>query len=217
MGRERNDWPIGKGLALVMVAIAALILIALKHPNLPASSSLSQDKVGEGFCDVHPDDPLCKSGARTAQAADQNPMDTKRIDPKPILMGQVELKFSWYKEAFDTVMIASFTITNPTEYGFKDFEVTCTHSAPSGTTIDSNTRTIYQAVLPRSTKRVRDFDMGFINSQATSSYCRITNLVPVYVPEETKSAKKKQRRQASVDSNLPLEERGGWVVPIEER
>jgi hypothetical protein len=76
-------------------------------------------------------------------------------------------------------MIADFTIKNPTRYRFKDFEIKCTHSAPSGTVIDSNTRTIYQTVQPTSTKVVKEMSMGFINSQATRSGCQITDLVVI--------------------------------------
>jgi hypothetical protein len=100
-----------------------------------------------------------------------------RPDPKTFLLQSLSLDFNWRKEAFGDVMIADFTLHNPTQYRFKDFEITCTHSAPSGTVIDSNTRTIYEMVEPTSLKKVRNMNMGFINSQATRSGCRITDLV----------------------------------------
>ena len=138
-------------------------------------------------------------------------------DTRAVLLARVGLiNFSWHKTAFDTVMVVSFTILNPTEYGFKDFEVTCTHSGPSGTSIDSNTRTIYSAVPPHSTKRITDFQMGFIHSQATTSYCRVSNLVPADIAEEKKPIKKTVRRTPD-DTDQPLEERGGWVVAPEKR
>src|SRR5581483_4597954 len=85
----------------------------------------------------------CPSGAPNPKTVAFNPHGdesaTTTPDPRRVLLSQVGLiGFSWRKEAFDTVMVASFAVTNPTEYGFRDFEVTCTHSGPSGTRIDSN-------------------------------------------------------------------------------
>ena len=95
-------------------------------------------------------------------------------------MSDVKLTFTWEKEGFGNIMTANFTVKNPTQYRFKDFEVTCNHFAPSGTRIDSNTRTIYEIVPPKSTKRFRGINMGFIHSQAASSACGITDLTVMY-------------------------------------
>jgi hypothetical protein len=99
-------------------------------------------------------------------------------NPKDILLRDVKLGYKWYKEGFGSVMIADFTVKNPTQYSFKDFEITCTDSGPSGTVIDSNTRTIYEIVEPISTKVIKRVNMGFIHSQAARSKCEITDLVP---------------------------------------
>ena len=98
------------------------------------------------------------------------------VEPKDILMRDTKLDFSWSKGGFDSFMMADFTITNPTQYRFKDVEIKCTHFAPSGTEIDSNTRTIYETFEPLSTKKIWQMNMGFIHSQAASSGCKITNL-----------------------------------------
>jgi hypothetical protein len=74
-------------------------------------------------------------------------------------------------------MMATFVIENPTGHRLKDIEVTCIHSAPSGTLIEHSVRTIYEIVPPKSSKRIPDFNMGFIHSQAKSSACSVTNLV----------------------------------------
>ncbi len=94
-------------------------------------------------------------------------------------MNSVQLNFKWEKGGFDNIMFADFTIRNPTSHPFKDFEVTCTHFSPSGTKIDSNTRTIYEVVEANATKKIRHFDMGFIQTQVKSSNCKITDLVPI--------------------------------------
>jgi len=98
-------------------------------------------------------------------------------DPKDALLRNAKLDFKWHKDGFGNIMIADFTIKNPTRYRFKDFEIKCTHSAPSGTVIDSNTQTIYETVEPKSTRVVKQVNMGFINSQAAQSGCEITDLV----------------------------------------
>jgi len=93
------------------------------------------------------------------------------------LIHSVKLDYKWSK-SFGSFMTADFTLNNPTNYRFKDFEIKCTHYSPSGTEIDHNTRTIYQIVEPQSKKVVKNFDMGFIHSQANSS-CEITDLTPL--------------------------------------
>jgi hypothetical protein len=100
-------------------------------------------------------------------------------EPKDVLLRDVKLNFKWHTDGFGNVMIADFTVKNPTRYRFKDFEIKCTHSAPSGTVIDSNTQTIYQTVEPKSTKVIKEMNMGFINSQATRSGCEITDLAVI--------------------------------------
>jgi hypothetical protein len=100
-------------------------------------------------------------------------------DPKETLLSNVRLDFQWHKDGFGNVMIADFTVKNPTQFRFKDFEIKCTHSAASGTVIDSNTRTIYEIVEPKSAKVIKEMNMGFIDSQVASSSCEITDLVPL--------------------------------------
>ena len=97
--------------------------------------------------------------------------------PKEVALRQVSIDFKWSKGGFGNVMIADFTITNLSNYAVKDLDVTCTHHANSGTEIDSNSRTIYETVPARGKKVVRNFNMGFIHSQAARSSCKITDLV----------------------------------------
>ena len=92
-------------------------------------------------------------------------------------MRAIKLDFKWSKSGFDNVMMADFTIINPSDYTIKDIEITCTHYAKSGTKIDSNTRTIYDVVPAKGKKIFKDFNMGFIHSQAQSSACECTDLI----------------------------------------
>jgi hypothetical protein len=100
-------------------------------------------------------------------------------EPKTVALRDVKLDYKWEKSGFGNIMMADFTLKNPTIYRFKDFEISCTHFAPSGTQIDSNTRTIYEVVEPHSTKKINQMNMGFINSQAASSGCKLTDLVVI--------------------------------------
>ncbi len=100
------------------------------------------------------------------------------VDQKQVLLDKVNF-IVLGKSRFDSIMVANFFICNPTKIAFKDFTVTCKHRGSSGTEIDSNTRTIYELVEAYSAKEVRNFNMGFVDSQAKSSSCRITDLVPL--------------------------------------
>jgi hypothetical protein len=80
---------------------------------------------------------------------------------------------SWHKDGFDNVMMVDVTIANGVETPLKDIELTCISSAPSGTKIDRNVRTIYEIVKTK--RRFRDFNMGFIAPQATTTSCEITD------------------------------------------
>jgi hypothetical protein len=97
-------------------------------------------------------------------------------DARLIALSEVKLDFSWHKDSLETMMLANFVVNNTSDYSIKDLEITCVHSANSGTRIDSNTRTIYEIVKAHSKRRFPEFNMGFIHSQATSSSCRITDL-----------------------------------------
>jgi hypothetical protein len=67
-------------------------------------------------------------------------------------------------------MLANFTLTNRSDYTYKDFTVKCIHSALSGTVIDRNTHTIYELVKAHSTKKFRDVNLGFIHSHSQAAY-----------------------------------------------
>ncbi len=97
--------------------------------------------------------------------------------PKTAALARVKLDYTWEKAGFDNVMIANFTVRNPTKYRIKDLEITCNHFAPSGTEIDKNVRTIYESVPPNGTRRFNKFNMGLILGQVKSSSCNITDLV----------------------------------------
>ncbi len=97
------------------------------------------------------------------------------VSPTEILLRDVEVAFEWRKVQSGPMLFADFTVTNPTKYKFKDFEIRCAHYAPSGTEIDSNVQTIYEAMNADSTRTFTGVNMGFIHSRPASSQCSLRN------------------------------------------
>ncbi|MGA3318650.1 MAG: hypothetical protein ABSC64_19715 [Candidatus Korobacteraceae bacterium] len=153
-----------KIVVLAMLALLVLVLTIRDRPHNTAGTALQNPP------SVKVQKPVVRSEPLAAWPDK---------DAKHLLLRQVELSNPEYHRESEIIMIASFTIKNPTGLAFKDFEITCQHFSPSGTNIDSNTRTIYEVVKANSTKRIRNFNMGFVNSQTVSSSCGITNLVPI--------------------------------------
>jgi hypothetical protein len=83
-------------------------------------------------------------------------------------------KWSWKKDGFGSVMMATFVLQNTNDKTVKDIEITCEHFGNSGTLIDKNIRTIYETINAKATKTIGNFNMGFVHSQATKSSCTVT-------------------------------------------
>jgi hypothetical protein len=81
---------------------------------------------------------------------------------------------SWHKDGFGTVMMASFVLQNDNPMPLKDIEVTCASSGPSGSTIDTNARTVFDVVRQKSYLEVDKINMGFIRTEAVDTKCRVT-------------------------------------------
>lgn len=116
------------------------------------------------------------SSTATTASSSVNTAPT-RLDPLDEAKAKTVLvDYKWAKTAGGSLMQADFTIHNGSAVPVKDFEMTCTHFGPSKTRIDSNTRTIYEVIEPGKTRTFKNFDMGFIHSQAVSSSCVIADL-----------------------------------------
>ncbi|ENX60732.1 conserved hypothetical protein [Acinetobacter proteolyticus] len=99
------------------------------------------------------------------------------LSPKEQALQDLEFKFDWSKGGFGNIMMIDMTIKNNGTKDIKDFTVECDHSSNSGTKIDSNKRVVYEVVKAGETKKMKEFNMGFIHSQAASSSCGITDIV----------------------------------------
>jgi hypothetical protein len=110
-------------------------------------------------------------------------------EPKYVVLRDAKLDWKWKTGGFGTVMLADFTIQNPTAYSFKDFQIKCIHYGASGTEIDSNSQRIYEVVGAKSSKKLKGVNMGFIHSQAKTSACELTDLVIADDAEKTAAQK----------------------------
>jgi hypothetical protein len=108
-----------------------------------------------------------------------NQVEETRAENARLASALVIDDFQWEKGGFGSIMTASFKITNTGTVPLKDITIECRHTAPSGTQIDKNTRIIYELIQPGETKEFRAFNMGFINSQVSSSVPVITSAKPV--------------------------------------
>lgn len=98
--------------------------------------------------------------------------------PKAVAIAKVSLEdWGWRKGGFDNIMVIDGTIKNSSPHNIKDFTLQCSHFSNSGTRIDSNERVIYESVAAGKSIKIKDFNMGFIHTQAVRTDCRITDLV----------------------------------------
>ncbi|WP_180084890.1 zinc ribbon domain-containing protein [Acinetobacter sp. YH12145] len=97
--------------------------------------------------------------------------------PKELALQNLDFDFEWGKAGFDSVMEINMTIKNNGTKDIKDLTVECVHSSNSGTVVDRNKREVYEVIKAGETKKINNFNMGFIHSQATSSSCSVVDLV----------------------------------------
>ena len=118
------------------------------------------------------------NGGSSSQASSSTTPTAPTIDPKEEAISAVKLdKWDWHKGGFDSIMMLNAKIKNEGKRDVKDIEIECTHSSNSGTRIDSNKKVVYELVKAGKSVNIKEFNMGFVHSQATSTSCRITDLV----------------------------------------
>lgn len=100
------------------------------------------------------------------------------LPPKEALVRDTKLDFQWQRDG--KLMTAKFTVHNPTQFRFKDFEITCKNYTDTGVAAsDINSVVIHEIVEPNSTTPVITKQVGVIHRKATSASCEITDLVPI--------------------------------------
>lgn len=85
----------------------------------------------------------------------------------------------WWRDGFDTILMADFTIENNSKHGLRDFEVQCSGYAPSGTRIDGNKQVIYETIEPGKSKSFKKVNMGFLHGQVQTLGCTVSKIVLV--------------------------------------
>ena len=93
-------------------------------------------------------------------------------------LNDLNMDFEFAKSGFGSVEMINGTITNAGPTNVKDVKIECEGYAASGTKIDTNKRTLYQAVEAGKTLKFKDFNMGFINSQVKKTSCSIVGFEP---------------------------------------
>jgi hypothetical protein len=127
--------------------------------------------------------PEQRAAAQAAEGAKKEAEEAKRAAAEEARRARADTKeqfilksVKWAKIG-SSIMEATFTFDNRSDFDVKDVEVRCEHAAASGTVIDSNTRTIYETFKAKSQRTIKDFNMGFIHSQAARTGCFVRNLV----------------------------------------
>ena len=68
-------------------------------------------------------------------------------------MKAIDVKMTWEKGGFGSVLVADVTLTNKSAYPIKDVELFCALVAESGTELGRQRHTIYNRSPPRRRKR----------------------------------------------------------------
>lgn len=85
----------------------------------------------------------------------------------------------WWRDGFDTILMADFVVENNSKHGLRDFEVQCSGYAPSGTRIDGNKQVIYETVEAGKSKAFKKVNMGFLHGQVKTLGCTVSKIVLV--------------------------------------
>ncbi|WP_454914981.1 hypothetical protein [Xanthobacter sediminis] len=98
------------------------------------------------------------------------------IQPPPQPHEMMDIKdIKWGKGGFGSVAIVTFTVTNGNALAVRDPVISCSFYGKSGTLIDIATETIYEPIKGKSSRRIKDFNFGFIAKQADGMNCRVLN------------------------------------------
>jgi hypothetical protein len=151
--------PVGKKVALSsMASFAVLLYIAVARG--PVASATSSSETGT------------QAVASTTQAYVQPKVEN--LSKSQMLANFRIRSFAWQKDGFGTVMTATFVLHNDNPMPVKDIEVTCSSSGPSGSIIDTNSRTVFDVVREKSFVQVDKINMGFVRGEVVDTKCQVT-------------------------------------------
>ena len=120
---------------------------------------------------------LASSSGRTTSAKAGSSTPARTLSPQEDVRTNLLLDTKWTAGVLDNIWMANFTVRNNSNYSVKDIEITCEFAGKSGTRIDRNVRRVYEK-FPAGTKRkVQNFNMGFVHTQANAGGCAVTDFV----------------------------------------
>jgi hypothetical protein len=123
---------------------------------------------------------LLPNTPKSAATATNDPPSAPQLNPHDMALRSTSIaKYHGRKDESGVILYETFTIKNDGTAAVKDLKIKCDHSGPSGTVMDSNTRTIYEIVPAHKSRTFPNFNMGFIDPQATKSGCQIEDLAVV--------------------------------------
>lgn len=93
----------------------------------------------------------------------------------------VQIKsFKWELGGFGQVLvIKSMSIVNANPIALKDLVVECDTAAPSGTTLSTVRKTVYQTFPAKKATTLSNINMGIVNTQSTKAGCEVIGGIPI--------------------------------------
>lgn len=137
-------------LLLFLVSLLRVLFIQEEGGLSPLPADPSQDKTVEGQAKM---------------------VEKDYSRDRAVVLSQIDLDISWGRGGFDAVVIADFKIKNKNQFDIKDLVLECVAYGQSGTALGSNKKTIFQVFPAGKVTAVKDFNMGFVSSQADTYGC----------------------------------------------
>jgi len=66
-------------------------------------------------------------------------------------------------------------VENKSTNDVKDITFICDHYAPSGTVLGQTKNTIYRVIRAKKTEKIKNFDLGYVDSQVVFAFCSAIN------------------------------------------
>jgi hypothetical protein len=119
---------------------------------------------------------------QTAKAADERERQlalNKKLDEELREMNRnpidkMALKvLSWTKSGFGTVGLVTVAIENKNSFAVKDISIECEFYGASGTKLNTARNTIYETIKANGSRTFKEFNVGFIHSQAARGGCSL--------------------------------------------
>jgi hypothetical protein len=114
---------------------------------------------------------------RTSNSTSNSSSPPRTLAPRDDVRANLTLDTKFKLGVLDNIWMANFTVRNGSTYSIKDIEITCEYAGKSGTRIDRNVRRVYEKFPAGTTRKVPNFNMGFVHTQANAGGCAVTDFV----------------------------------------